>query len=126
MDHIHRDDIPMEIMEGFVKDMSEKYPGMKVVCAGDYPGELPEEVVDAISHLQEMHNRSITEGMCIDCGERMPGYPEDAMEVWKPGWKPSEGWRWFEDVKTRRPVAWQCPKCDSEDEKGVSPIRIEG
>ena len=125
MGNIHRDDVPMDIMEAFEKDMAVKYPGMKVICAGDYPGELPDNVKESIKNLQEMHDRSMEEGLCIDCGEKMPGYPDDASVIWGSKWNPADGWKFLECIRTKRPVAWQCPECDGTDKRGITLVDVD-
>ena len=108
---IHRDDIPMEVMQGFEAMLQEQYPGFKVVCAGDLPeGQVSEEVAESLKELEDHYRRSLVEGKCVDCGKQMENFPPDDDD-----WEPPRGWGWFTDFGTGSPQAWQCPECDKAE-----------
>lgn len=111
MKPLHRDDIDASDMAEIEKLLQEQFPGMKVVCAGDNPGELPPGVAKAMASIEESHMLSLVNGTCIDCGAQMPGY--DQLD--NDDWKPADGWTWFVEHGTRNPTAWQCPACDAKD-----------
>jgi hypothetical protein len=117
LEPIHRDDIPLEAMEKIERFVQEQFPGMKVKCAGDHPGELPEELKEQIELIEKAFKHSMMHGLCIDCGAQMPGYDSIATDD---NWEPVEGWRYFKLVSTGEPQGWQCPGCDQKENEGGS------
>lgn len=110
---IHRDDLDPDVLA----DIQSRFPGMKIVCAGDAPeGALPPSVADALAALQKQHDESMVYGTCIDCGAVMPGYPPPEADV-PADWKPVEGWSWFTNDATGEIFCWQCPDCDAKDDR---------
>lgn len=103
----HRDDASDELLN----DLAEKFPGFKIVFAGDNENSLPQETLDAIKLLDEMHENSLNNGSCIDCGAQMPGWPEISVIT--------EGWKYFTEVGEDDPIAYICPACDEAEEEGV-------
>jgi roadblock/LC7 domain-containing protein len=114
LEPVHRDDIPMEAMEEIEKFIQDKFPGMKVICAGDTPGELPEELREQMQEIEAAFAHSMLHGLCIDCGAKMEGY-EQITE--KDDWAPTAGWRYFTNVATGEPQGWQCPECDRKEQE---------
>lgn len=107
----HRDDLPPELLEMLEK----KFPGMKIVCAGDIPeGQMPEGLVAKIEAIKMAHAQSVVDGTCIDCGKKMPGYPADD-EDFPEGWQKADGWLCFTDISSGEPSGWQCPECDAKE-----------
>lgn len=111
MKPINRDDVPMEAMEEIESFFAEKFPGMKVVCAGDHQGSLPPEVQAKIDAMEKMFQDSMINGTCVDCGEPMPDY-----DPLKEDWRPQKGWGYFKEMTTGDPMGWQCPECDEDDD----------
>lgn len=111
----HRDDIPLEAMQAFEAAMADQFPGFKVVCVGDIPGELPPEIQEKLEAIQILHARSFVEGRCIDCGRQMANPPPDASDdaAWD-AWQPDEGWLHFTNG-AGEVTAFQCPECDSRE-----------
>lgn len=110
MNPIHRDDIDASDMAEIEKLLAEQYPGMKIVCAGDAPGELPPDVAAMMQQVERAHMESLANGTCIDCGAKMPDY-----DIERGDWNPPEGWAWFYEHGTKNIAAWQCPACDAKD-----------
>lgn len=108
---IHRDDIPMDVMEQIESQLHGLFPGFKVVCAGDIPSdELPAE----LGELHKAFVESIVNGLCIDCGEKMPNYDPDNED-----WQPEDGWQVLADMNDQ-PQCWQCPNCDAKENESSS------
>lgn len=110
----HRDDVDPDVLKG----LEDKFPGMKILCIGDYPPEtIPDEVKRVLKTLQEKHERSLALGVCIDCGKQMPNYPTPESGV-SEEWEPSDGWTFFSqgEGENEQIVCWQCPKCDAKGE----------
>jgi len=106
MNSVHRDDLSPEMLSM----LEEQFPGMKIVCAGDVPeSSLPPEVAKEIAEREAKNFRSLTEGRCLDCDVKMPGFPLNVVGCAE-DWEPDEGWVWFEAGD--KIVAWQCPNCD--------------
>lgn len=124
MKPLHRDDLPFDIMEGLAEEIDKLYPGMKIRCAGDM-ATLPPDVADMMAKLEDAHKRSLREGLCIDCGAKMPGYPTSAEEL-SAGWAPADGWNWFSEVGSDDIQCWQCPACDANEEDGEKPLTLNG
>lgn len=109
-DLIHRDDIPMDLME----EIERMFPGKMVVCAGDQPGgAVPLEVKEAIAATTKKFEESLREGLCVDCGAKMPGYPPHDWDTWTL----PDDWQLFTNMRGG-PQAFQCPRCDAEDTDG--------
>lgn len=113
-DPIHRDDVPMDLSQEIERQFAESHPGMKVVFVGDLPGELPPEVAERVAAIERLHMESLFNGACLDCGAKMPNWPE-TPEGMDDTWQPAPGWRLFTDMRTKEPSAWQCPACDTKD-----------
>lgn len=79
MDLPHRDDMP----DGLIEKLQELNPGMKVVCVGDVPGELPPKLKVLVDEVKKIHDESFINGACIDCGARMKNWPP-LGDDWKP------------------------------------------
>lgn len=116
MQPIHRDDVPMEVMEEFEKYIKEKFPGAKVTCAGDQPGELPPEVQEHMQAIEQLFQDSMLNGTCLDCGAQMPGY--NPLED---DWEPHPSWHYFKNTSDNTPMGWQCPACDAEERENNEP-----
>ncbi len=105
----HRDDLSPELLQ----NLEELFPGMKIVCAGDLPDDkLPAEVLEQLAKIKENNLQSMAKGLCIDCGAKMPGYPELGEET-PNDWSPAPGWTWFEEDGEM--CAWQCPACNKAE-----------
>ncbi len=110
----HRDDIPPEVIE----EMERRFPGMKIVCVGDRPvGSDPSEADEAIGKLEQDMARSLCEGVCLNCGKQMPGFPQ-CEEDWD-AWQPPKGWGWIED-SDGNPMHWECPECHKKLDDGIA------
>lgn len=116
---VHRDDVDPDLLEAIEGALPE---GMRLVCVGDIPeGKVPPEIAAALHEVNKLHQDSLVNGSCIDCGQVMPNYltAEDLEDGELPkNWKPAQGWRWFthgEDI-----VAWQCPECDQNDKNSAT------
>lgn len=109
MELIHRDDIPLEVLE----ELQKKHQVANVVCAGDAPGgRLPQEVRAYIEKVKADSVKSLSKCICFDCGAKITDYrPGDD------GWMPPEGWVVFHNVVDDEPMFWQCPGCDTGDGK---------
>lgn len=109
---IHRDDLDMDVVAEIEAQFKETMPGYKVVFAGDHPEtELPE----GLKKLQEAMEHALANGLCFDCGIKMPNWP-DGPESMPDDWRPADGWRWFTDAATKEVVQWQCPECDAKEQ----------
>ncbi len=75
----------------------------------DDGGDLAAKVQRAMGKLAELHERSLTQGICVDCEAKFEG-------VWAgdPG---DSGWRVFYDTVSGKPVAVQCPACDAAEKE---------
>ena len=106
---IHRDDVDMEVIE----KLQEMLPGAKIVFAGDIPeGQVPEGMQEAIEALNARFAKSLCEGLCVDCGKKMPGFPPEDWD----SWKLPDGWCRFTGLDGK-PHSFQCPECDAEESK---------
>ncbi len=116
MQPIHRDDVPMEVMEEFEKFVQGRFPGMRVTCAGDQPGELPPEVQEHMNAIEQLFKDSMLNGTCLDCGAQMPDYnPLDD------NWEPHVDWHYFKNTSDNTPMGWQCPDCDAAEREDNQP-----
>ncbi len=113
---LHRDDVPFETAEEIVAEMQKKFPGMKIVFAGDHEAECPPEIMESLKQIEAMHERSMALGRCIDCDAQMPNYMKPEMtDAQLDAWKPSPGWSTFSNLGNDGIVAWQCPECDRKE-----------
>lgn len=126
MDLIHRDDMDYPVVEKLVETLKELHPGMDVVFAGDTPpDQLPPELVEYMKQIEAAHNKSLYGGLCIDCGLKMDGWDqaaldgEDSLNTLVNVHVKQHKWRFFTNGKDGEPTAWQCPACDAKDEDGV-------
>ena len=107
MKPIHRDDLDPEMLAM----LQEKFPGFKIICAGDLPeDQITDRLKDAMAKIETKSSESVINGTCIDCGAVMPNYPPDSAD-----WEPAEDWRYFTAHNREDIVAWQCPECDNKD-----------
>ena len=107
----HRDDLEPEM----IAKLEAEFPGMKLVCMGDLPDDqVPETVRELFEQVKMSHMESLVNGTCLDCGEKMPDFPDDA--TMPDDWQPAEGWRWFTKTGTDEITAFQCPACDALEE----------
>lgn len=122
---VHRDDIPMDVMQAFEAHIAEKFPGFSVVCAGDIADRLPPELLEKLQQFEEKKLKSLVHGDCLWCGAHMPNYPDDASDF-PEGWSPAEGWGLMKD-QNDEPMGWECPDCDNlvEEEVDVHADRQE-
>lgn len=121
MEPLHRDDLPMDVAEQVVARIQEQFPGMRVVFAGDHPGDLPDGVKRAIESLNWKMSESMTRGICMDCGAAMEGYPAftktpEGYADFPGDWRPQRGWRHFADTIGGKFSHWQCAECDRQEE----------
>lgn len=114
-DPIHRDDLPMEVVEQLQsKFQSEFGDDVKLVFLGDMPeGSAPPEILAALNEQKEKMRTALMEGRCLDCGRVMENWPppDDDAEFEK--WQPAPGWMHFNDDDEIS--AWQCPECDAKE-----------
>lgn len=110
----HRDDLPMDVVAQLEAKMAELYPGYKVVFAGDAPAHKQPDMADFLKAIEERAERSLAEGICIDCGAKMPNYHPD-----QPDWIHAQGWHYFTQTGTEQFMGWQCEKCDAADKDGT-------
>lgn len=114
---VHRDDLSPEMLA----ELEAAFPGKRIRCAGDWPeGTAPPEIQQAFEALVARHRQSLAEGTCLDCGAKMPGFPPEDWDTWRP----PAGWAWFEDSHGE-PTAWQCPTCDRRDGEGPRFVEVE-
>lgn len=102
-------DFPPEVLEQIEALFAEKFPGYKVVFAGDETD--PSEGVKAkIAEIEKMHRDKLNDRRCLDCDVQ--------MEIeWKPGDELPEGWQTFSLGDTI--TGLQCPACyEKEQELG--------
>jgi|3_EtaG_2_1085321.scaffolds.fasta_scaffold01266_9 hypothetical protein len=104
----HRDDMDMDM----VAKLQKMFPDKKIVFLGDLPDEeVTEEHLDIIKEIEVFHDYSLKNGLCVDCGERMPGFkPEDDRQP------PAKGWFYLTKMNSDIPVAWICSSCNEVDE----------
>lgn len=112
MKPLHRDDLPMDIVEELTKQFQELSPGSQVRFLGDAPdGQVPKKVQEIMEKLQQKFEHDLMMGLCTDCGKAMPNFDKIDDE----GWMPAEGWCVFNGHDGEL-AAWQCPECnESED-----------
>lgn len=113
MQPLHRDDLPMELVEQLEKELAEKFPGVKLVCVGDVPGEMPPEIQALIDEANQKQYESLCHGTCFDCGAKMPDYPDNFQEI-PDDWRPPAGWKVLTEVGSGAPAGWICPPCDQK------------
>ena len=113
-------DVDPKFREAMEASLREQYPDAKIAFAGDMDmNDLPEEVRRQFEEIEYRHAHSIFTGTCLDCGAKMPGYPDtpaddatdediDKFQTTLNGLKPVEGWRAFTDDADNLD-AWQCP-----------------
>lgn len=99
----HRDDASDELL----KTLEELFPGFKIVFAGDLPEDQASDIKEILENLKDMHRQSLVNGECLDCGKKMPGWPEVKL---------AEGWNYFTELNEKEPTAFICPECDAAEE----------
>lgn len=111
---VHRDDIDADLFASLEAKFQDLYPGFKVVCAGDKPGELPEEMAAVVNGLQAAMMDSMVNGTCLDCGTQMPGFPpEDTDEAWE-AFKIPEGWSYYKSLAGDGSGHFVCDRCEKD------------
>lgn len=113
MNPARRDDLPPKVLEQLQSD----FPGAKIVCIGDVPeDQVPEEVRQYFEEIVNYHEAMLLQGRCIDCGAKMPNFPDEPSQM-PEDWTPESGWKifWQGEGETQKPVAFQCPECDKKD-----------
>lgn len=106
---LHRDDFDMDDIKKL-----EDGIGNKVHFAGDLsPDAFGGAIGAAIRIIEERMSHSISEGVCLDCGKRIPvdWPPKDDT------FKLPKGWATFHKAKgdTRVPQAIQCDQCNEKE-----------
>lgn len=115
MDLVHRDDLPPEALEAFEAFIKEKFPGAKVVCAGDVPEHLlSERTKEVIASVEKRQQTSISEGRCFDCGKFMENWPPSDDGKLPEGWHTMRKTT-IDDEEEGELMGFVCPECDRED-----------
>jgi hypothetical protein len=97
----------MDVAEDMVKQFKRKFLGCNVVFAGD------QSVTEKTAEIQESLDKQIIHclknGLCFDCGKRIPG-------EWPPSDKMPEGWSLYMegDGESRKPQMIVCPECEAD------------
>ena len=93
---IHRDDLPMDLAEAVVGALKGVGgDNKKVVFAGDLPEDQQAECADMLRRIEEQESRAIAEGLCRDCGKRVPGNWPPTPDAGGQEFKLPDGWRWW-------------------------------
>jgi hypothetical protein len=117
----HRDDVPYEVVEALEKQMAERFPGMKVVFAGDVPGGPPKKLEQT---FESQVVTSMLLGTCFSCHTQMEGYPsleEIKASFGKKDGISFEGPEGWEEVSVNNEGYWfwLCQDC-------AKPVEIKG
>lgn len=112
MSELHRDDFDFEEFQKLEAKLLEEHPGAKVVCLGDIPGEMPEEIKQAMRELYDVLLQELVEGKCHDCGNKIPGeWPPEAEGV---DVDLTEGWVFLTAMGSTPDLGILiCPDCDA-------------
>lgn len=78
------------------------------------------EIVDNLTDGEELFGdtfqKSVEEGLCIQCGKKMPNYIDwDWPDEKKDAWDMAEGWHYYKDEENDVVMAWQCPECNLKE-----------
>lgn len=117
MNGLHRDDFDFEEFQGIEAALQAEHPDTKVVCVGDIPGELSDELKDAIQKIDDLLEQELLEGKCHDCGNIIPGEWPPTVEEGQEQIDLPEGWSFHAAVgpKSDAPLGILiCPNCDKE------------
>src|SRR5436309_6376234 len=100
---LHRDDLPMDVVEEIEAAFAKLHPGCKITFAGDHPGELPQELKEGLEEFERKMRSSLMEGRCTDCGIQMENWAGADMPD---DWQPAKGWKFFTGPD-KAPMCWQ-------------------
>ena len=106
MKGLHRDDIDVAVLE----KIQAESPDTQIVCIGDAPDKLPDEVKKAIVEFDAKCRQTLVAGECFHCRKVMPNWPPDSL-----AWNIAEGWgAVYADGDDQLPNFWSCPDCCDE------------
>ncbi len=113
MKPVKREDLPEEGVNKIIEELQKLHPGMEVKFAGDEEEESGEEDIELgifLAALKGKHERTLGEGVCLDCGKKVPcNWPPDEGEF-------PEDWSMFFGMGEGGEEELQfivCPECDA-------------
>lgn len=119
---IHRDDIPMDVAEDLVSHLKELYGNdITVQFAGDSNTEMPQDMIEAHTKMNEHFRKCFVEGLCHICGARFPGaWPPEDGDDWS-----LQGWAYYTSDSEDQVPLLVCPDCEEADSDGQPrPVNI--
>jgi len=107
MNPLKKGDLPPDAEKELIQEIEAKHPDAEVIFVGDADrSSLPPEVQKILSGIEERMRLSLLNGVCYDCGERMPGpWPPESDRA-------PDGWGYLVDTDGC-PMCIECEKCES-------------
>lgn len=114
---LRKEDLPDDVRKEIEDKLMKENPGFEIKYAGDVDeSEWSPGLIARSDQLFASFRDSITEGVCAECGAKIPGIypPAENDEDWPP-----EGWVAAVNIADGSPMFLVCPECDEDDEDFV-------